>query len=177
MHRAALNRAGFLEILRTRHGVTLCVKSIPKGVSGEKKLFAWALSVVGQIACANPQCDTLITGREQCHRDHIIGLRQVPEEMRKEYDQPWNQRYLCHDCHRSKTFKRGLDRLWGSDAARNAKIRRAEKRQEDRPCQQMSKRPVRPWPKPSRPLHHGGKRKIPSRPFPKRLPAQDKPQP
>jgi hypothetical protein len=175
MRRAALTRAGFLEILRIRHGASLSLSDIPKGVSGEKKLFAWAISVLGQIACANSQCDALITARNQCHRDHIIGLRQVPEDIRKDYDQPWNQRYLCHACHRSKTFKRGLGRVWGSDASRNAKIRRAEKRKEDRPCQTQT-RPARPWPKPSRPLRSGG-RKIPSRPFPKKPPPAGKTKP
>jgi len=129
------------------------------GISGERAVITAIIAQLGAIPCGNPRCKTMIGRKQDCIRDHKVSLRRAPEGQEAEYDQVWNQWYLCLVCNDLKTNKRGLFGTGhGSDHARNAKLRRAER----------GKRPPCATELPTRPFQNGPKKKIPSRPFPRK---------
>lgn len=145
----------------TRQGADLTALPLA-GLKTEKAIWNALEANTLTVPCGNPKCGQPIHKRADCVRDHKIPLRTHVVEARS-LDQPWNQWYLCLDCNRTKTSKRGLAGL-GSDAARIAKLRRIEKGDQDEPCRAKSIRSSpfsKPWTKPT------GKASIPARPFPK----------
>lgn len=148
-----------LQILEAQ-GVHVRGLGIFKG-SSEKEIIDFVAANLGGIPCGNyARCGTVITRRKDCVRDHKIALRLAPDGA--DYDTPENQWYLCLACNSQKTYGRGLGPIYGSDAMRNAKLRRVEKGgRKKRSCRKIQSRP---WPKTSFPFPIG-KRKIPSRPF------------
>jgi hypothetical protein len=172
--RRAMSRAEVVIILAAQ-GANLR-GFVPPARGGEKAVWDAIEAQKIKIPCGNRRkCDNEIARRADCVRDHKISLRSVEFEQRALHDQAWNQWYLCADCNRTKTHKRGLTGL-GSDAARHARLRRIEKGKPTT-CQTKQSIPSRPFPKPS-PLKaspwaatrsqwaNQGKRPIPSRPFP-----------
>lgn len=158
-----MTRSETLEIL-ARQGVDIPARFHRYGAIPEAQLFGLILVQVGIIPCGNfAKCKTWITAKSECQRDHKIGLRQVLPEQRAEHDKPWNQWYLCLGCHSQKTNLGGVGLAIGSDAARNAKLRRRDKKLEGVPCRVKPKIPSKPLPRTSSPWPAG--RKLKSRPF------------
>lgn len=180
--RRHLRRAEVLEILANQ-GVPIPAHWPVKG-SKEAELFGLVVTRFGPVPCGNfAECKTWIWLRKDCVRDHKIALRLVDADKRPDYDRPWNQWYLCRSCNAQKTYRRGLGPIYGSDAMRNAKQRRLEKRRQHQlgeipACPKPSRIPPRAWPKVSRKRVSDAtpqsrpfpKRPLPSRPFPKRPP-------
>ena len=167
--RRAMRKDEVLAIL-AKQGVAVEALDIPARAISESALFKIILDQIGKIPCGNhANCLSYIRSRKACIRDHKISLRSVPEEMRRDYDQAWNQWYLCHECNSFKTHIRGIGPIYGSDAARHAKLRRLERRQDTEPKAIRCKAKI-----PSRPFQTGSKRwpttsrPIPARPFPKK---------
>lgn len=157
------SKAEIIEIL-LRQGADLQGFVPPRAATSEAKLFALILAHVGRVPCGNfSVCGHWITSKAGCRRDHTIPLRQIQPESRAAFDTPCNQRYLCLDCDKSKTFRRGHNSAGLSDATLNAKIRRQEKRVAGgSPC--ATKKRSGSWSKPCKPWPKG--RKLQSRPFP-----------
>ena len=163
IRRRAMTRAETLAIL-SGQGADLTTLILPKGALREKQIWTIIEAAKLTVPCGN--CAGAIVKRADCVRDHKIRLRSAPGGRFAEYDQAWNQWYLCLHCNTLKTSQRGLTGL-GSDAALIAKLRRVEKKAEEKPCRPKAKITSRPFPKGQR-FPAGVSRPIPSRPFPKR---------
>lgn len=165
------SKSEVLEIL-TRQGTDLRGFAVPRAATTEARLFALIIAHIGRVPCGNfAVCGTWITAKAECRRDHRIPLRQIPIELRPDYDGPKNQWYLCISCDKHKTFRRGHNSAGLSDATLNAKLRRQERRfaasqePKERSAECLTTRTSAGWKKASTTPWPKG-RKIANRPFP-----------